>query len=96
MDYQQFEGTYVMSTRHDGYYDHELRIAVDSGGRVTGSWRHLSTGGGQSSIDGFLNGDTVQFTRSASGLRQSFVGRWAPTFAGGKFENTGVWYMEKQ
>ena len=95
-DCLQFEGTWFMRTHHDGYYEHELRIAVDASCRVVGTWRHLSTGGGQSLVDGFIFGDYVEFTRSSSEVFQSYVGRWAPTFAGGIFESVGVWYMEKQ
>jgi len=96
MNPQDLEGTWVMKTHGDGYYEHELKLAVDGNARVVGTWRHLSHSGGQSTIEGQITGDHVELRRRASGLNQTFAGRCAPTFAGGTYGNTGVWFMEKQ
>jgi hypothetical protein len=96
MNAQDFEGTWVMQTHNDGYYEHELRLAVDGANRVTGSWRHLSRGGGESSVDGDITDDRVRLTRTGRGINQTFMGRCTPTFAGGTYDGTGVWFMEKR
>jgi hypothetical protein len=96
MSCQDFEGTWVMKTHGDGYYEHELNVAVDSSCTVRGSWRHISDNGGQSSVYGQINNDYVELTRSGHHENQTFVGRWTPTFAGGTYGSVGVWFMEKR
>jgi hypothetical protein len=96
MSPQDLEGTWVMKTRGDGFHEHELKIAVDGDSRVVGTWRHVSSSGGQSAIEGRITGDHVQLHRTSSSINQTFVGRCTPTFAGGTYSGTGVWFMEKQ
>ncbi|MEM9217174.1 MAG: hypothetical protein AAGD25_22870 [Cyanobacteria bacterium P01_F01_bin.150] len=102
-DCTAFEGTFEGKTAQRRYYEHFIRLSVDRSCRVTGSWSHSGgSSGGNSSINGWIDGDIIRFTRSARNFRQSYEGQWSPGFfngqgfAAGTFDGTGVWYMERQ
>lgn len=99
---QVLTGDYFVVTRESNRITHIIDISVDSTCEIHGSWEHRNTEGGETSIRGQVNGDTITFERFTRGFSQNFRGRWSPgtnrqdTFAGGTYGSSGVWYMVRE
>ena len=97
---QEAEGNWDMTTvwpDGKGRYEHQLNIGVRDNCSIVGQWIDKTSGNSVSAINGQINGNDIQFVRSGGGLdrSQSYTGHWTPTFAGGKFETLGLFYMTK-